>query len=61
MEWLIGIAIFCIFAKRGLRQQGKSIEVKEALGAVAANTAIEVAELFEVEIKAIPASKGKRP
>lgn len=61
MEWLIALAVFCVFAKRGLKAQNKTIEVKEAVGTICANTAIEVAELFEVEIKDISASKGKRP
>lgn len=60
MEWIIAITVFVIFAKRGLKQQGKSIEVKEALGTIAANSAIELAELLEVEVKDTSAQKGKR-
>lgn len=60
MEWVIAGLVFVMFAKRGLRQQNKTIEVKEALGTICANTAIEVAELLEVEIKDTSA-KGKRP
>ena len=51
MEWVITIAVFCIFAKRGLKQQNKSIAVKEAAGTICANAAIEIAELLEVEVK----------
>lgn len=57
MEWLIAIAIFLILAKRGLRDQGKSIEVKAAASQIAANTAIELAELLEVEVKDLKGSK----
>ena len=60
MEWLIGIILFVIFAKKGLKAQGKEIHAKEAVAAIAANTAIEMAELFEVEVKDTSAQKGKR-
>lgn len=60
MEWVIAALVFVIFAKRGLKQQGKSIEVKEALGTICANTAVEAAELFEIEIKDLNSKNGKR-
>ena len=60
MEWIVGSIIFLILAKKGLRKQGKEVELKDSLATIAANVTLEVAELCEVEIRDIPASKGKR-
>ena len=51
MEWLVGSIIFLILAKKGLRKQGKQVELKESLSTIAANVTLEVAELCEIEIK----------
>lgn len=61
MEWIIGTIVFIVLAKKGLRAQGKSIEIKESAATIAANVAIEAAELLEIEIKDLNNSKqGKR-
>lgn len=57
MEWLIAIAIFYVLAKRGLKAQGKSVDIKGAASTVAANTLLEVCDVLEIETSA----KGKRP
>jgi hypothetical protein len=59
MEWLIGIIVFLILAKQGLRKQNKEVRVKEALGTIAANSVLEVADLLEIEVIDTSA-KGKR-
>ncbi len=59
MEWLIGIIVFLILAKQGLRRQNKEVRVKEALGTIAANSVLEVADLLEIEVIDTSA-KGKR-
>lgn len=59
MEWIIGIIVFLILAKQGLRKQNKEVRVKEALGTIAANSVLEVADLLEIEVIDTSA-KGKR-
>ena len=59
MEWLIAIAIFYVLAKRGLKAQGKSVDIKGAAATVAANTMIELCDVLEVEVQDV-AQKGKR-
>lgn len=53
MEWLIAIAIFYVLAKRGLKAQGKSVDIKGAAATVAANTMIELCDVLEVEVQDI--------
>ena len=60
MEWLIAIAIFYVLAKRGLKAQGKSVDIKGAAATVAANTMIELCDVLEVEVQDIK-QQGKRP
>lgn len=60
MEWLIAIAIFYVLAKRGLKAQGKSVDIKGAAATVAANTMIELCDVLEVEVQDIKQT-GKRP
>lgn len=59
MEWLIAIAIFYVLAKRGLKAQGKSVDIKGAAATVAANTMIELCDVLEVEVQDIKQT-GKR-
>lgn len=59
MEWLIAIAIFYVLAKRGLKAQGKSVDIKGAAATVAANTMIELCDVLEVEVQDIK-QQGKR-
>lgn len=58
MEWLVAIIVFVIFAKKGLKAQGKEVHAKEAVAAVAANLTLELCELAEIEVKDI--KQGKR-
>mgnify|MGYP000016124772 CR=1 FL=1 len=59
MEWLIAIAIFYVLAKRGLKAQGKSVDIKGAASTVAANTLLEVCDVLEIEVQDT-STKGKR-
>ena len=61
MEWLIGIIVFLILAKQGLRKQNKEVRVKEALGTIAANSVLEVADLLEIEVIDTSAKGSKKP
>lgn len=61
MEWLIGIIVFLILAKQGLRRQNKEVRVKEALGTIAANSVLEVADLLEIEVIDTSAKGSKKP
>lgn len=61
MEWLIGIIVFLILAKQGLRRQNKEVRVKEALGTIAANSVLEVADLLEIEVIDTSAKGAKKP
>ena len=61
MEWIVGSVIFLILAKKGLRKQGKEVQLKDSLSTIAANVTLEVAELCEVEIVDLNSTKGKRP
>lgn len=58
MEWIICGLIFVVLAKKGLKAQGKSVDVKAAAANVAANITLEICELAEVEITDI--KQGKR-
>lgn len=60
MEWLIGIIVFLILAKQGLRKQNKEVRVKEALGTIAANSVLEVADLLEIEVIDTSAKGSKK-
>lgn len=51
MEWIICGLIFVVLAKKGLRAQGKSVDVKAAAANVAANVTLEICELAEIEVK----------
>ena len=61
MEWLIGSVIFLILAKKGLRKQGKEVQLKDSLATIAANVTLEVAELCEVEIVDLNTKGVKKP
>ena len=58
MEWIIAGIIFAILAKRGLKAQNKSVDIKGAASTIAANTVLEVCELCEIEIQ--DTSKGSK-
>lgn len=58
MEWAIASLVFIVLAKKGLKAQGKSVDVKAAAANVAANITLEICELAEVEITDI--KQGKR-
>ena len=51
MEWIIASLVFIVLAKRGLRAQNKSVDVKGAASAIAANITLEVCELCEIEVQ----------
>lgn len=57
MEWAIAIIVFVIFAKKGLKAQGKEVHAKEAVAAIAANVTLELCELAEIEVKDVKGSK----
>ena len=57
MEWIIGTVVFIVLAKKGLKAQGKSVDVKEAAANVAANITLEICELAEIEIKDVKSAK----
>ena len=59
MEWIIASLVFIVLAKKGLKAQGKSVDVKAAAANVAANITLEICELAEVEITDV--KQGKRP
>lgn len=50
MEWLIAGLVFAVLAKRGLKAQNKSVDIKGAASTIAANVVLEVCELAEIEI-----------
>lgn len=61
MEWIVAGVIFAILAKRGLKAQNKSVDIKGAASTIAANTVLEACELFEIEITDTSKQNGKRP
>lgn len=60
MEWIIASLVFIVLAKKGLRAQHKSVDVKSAAAAIAANITLEIAELAEIEVTDT-SKNGKRP
>lgn len=61
MEWIIAIAVFYVLAKRGLKAQGKSVDIKGAASTVAANTLLEVCDVLEIEVQDTSAKGSKKP
>ena len=57
MEWIIASLVFIVLAKKGLKAQGKSVDVKAAAANVAANVTLEICELAEIEVKDVKGSK----
>lgn len=57
MEWLIAGLVFAVLAKRGLKAQNKSVDIKGAASTIAANVVLEVCELAEIEITDTKTSK----
>ena len=61
MEWIIASLVFIVLAKKGLRAQHKSVDVKSAAAAIAANITLEIAELAEIGIQDTSAKNSKKP
>lgn len=60
MEWIICAVIFYVLAKKGLRVQNKSVDIKGAAATVAANTMLELCDVLEIEVQDT-SKQGKRP